>query len=161
MFRCCFSGFTLTHCLATGGNCSRAIRSRQNCFGRMAPLNQARSLSCFPYNAGRIFRKWRCSMFRISCLCLLFAGLAFGQEALPIYVSFEFQVPAVTNLFPPGRSKELESQIGKLLAESCAAKIPYWTFQTGAANAFPRLAVSLNEHADWSIQMALCRAAGQ
>ena len=100
-------------------------------------------------------------MFRISCLCLILAGMAFGQEALPIYVSFEFQVPAVANLFPPGRLKELESQIAKSLAESCAARIPYWTFQTGPANAFPRLAISLNEHADWSIQMELRREAGR
>ena len=100
-------------------------------------------------------------MCRISCLYLALAGLAFGQEALPVYVSFEFQIPAVSNLYSPARLKELENQISRSLAESCAAKLPFWTFQVGAANQYPKLGVSLNAHADWSIQMALWKDAGQ
>ena len=94
-------------------------------------------------------------MYRISCLLLTLTALGLGQDGLPVYVSFEFKNPAISNQFSPAKVKQLEQQISKSLAEACGNKLEYWSFQPGGPGQFPKLEVRLNHHSDTSITMSL------
>ena len=58
----------------------------------------------------------------------------------------------------------METQIAAALAKILAARVPYWSFQPGGADALPRLSVWVEKekaHPDWEVRMALVSLAGE
>lgn len=107
----------------------------------------------------------------LACFLFALAGAhGAAQEPQAVFVSFTFRVPDfVTNpgpvlagsLAPPKRAA-MEAQVGASLAKILAARLPYWSFQPGRADALPRLSIWVEKgRPNWEVRMALVSLRGE
>jgi|ERR1700687_73321 len=94
------------------------------------------------------------SLAVLPVLILALAGPATAQVATgppPVYVSFNFVVPAVAHQFGP-QLADAERAVSEKLAKRTESRFRWWRFQPGGSNDYPRLQVWLTKvNSEWRI----------
>ena len=81
---------------------------------------------------------------------------ACGQQLLPVFVSFEFSEPEVTFRLKAESLANKQQEMSDRLAASLLSPFPYWNFQRGGPNDYPRMQLKLEKHGDeWHVAVVL------
>jgi hypothetical protein len=81
------------------------------------------------------------------------ADPATQESQVPCYVFFEFHENGLESWY---RSyADLQSKIAISIAEKLKEKIPYWAFQFGDSNSYPRLKIWVEKTTAWNIRMSI------